>query len=459
MHTQEPEQLGERRVTISREGTTAYLKLGYHAPGIDDPDFFPMLVLDAILTGAKGLNLWASFRTPPPQRSARLYRALVNTGLASSVTGGLVPTQQPFLYTISVTATDGTPLAGARGRDAPGDRSRPRRGRHARTRCEQAKNQLRARLVFENDSITNIAHQLGYFETIASWRLVASLRERIDAVTLDAVGAAAVGAARRPPTARSAGSSRSRSPDVHDPATRARRPSARSSTTATVVIAKHSPATPAVTVHASFAAGSIFDPPGRSGLAHFVSKTIDRGTTTRTADDIAEELENRGVSLAVSVNRHALQLVLTCLVEDLETVLAILADIVMDPTFPEADVQTKRGEIITLIRQDEDNPAAVSGEAMLTALYGDDASLRVAAARLGRERRGDRRAPRCRRSTRARFAPSTLSLVMVGDVDPGTRSRRRERAFGELARDGRTAAWTCREPPPTAGARGAESSR
>jgi hypothetical protein len=59
-------------------------------------------VLDAVLTGAKGLNLWASFRTPPPQRSARLYQALVNTGLASAVSGGLVPTQEPFLYTISV---------------------------------------------------------------------------------------------------------------------------------------------------------------------------------------------------------------------------------------------------------------------------------------------------------------------------------------------------------------------
>jgi predicted Zn-dependent peptidase len=56
---------------------------------------------------------------------------------------------------------------------------------------ERAKNQLRARLVFENDSITNIAHQLGYFETIASWHVVASLRERIDAVTVDAVSRAA----------------------------------------------------------------------------------------------------------------------------------------------------------------------------------------------------------------------------------------------------------------------------
>ena len=190
VHTQEPEQLGERRVTISREGTTAYLKLAFHAPGIDDPDFFPMLVLDAILTGAKGLNLWASFRTPPPQRSARLYRRLVNTGLASSVSGGLVPTQHPFLYTISATATDGTPLE-ALEHAMIQEIDRVRTAGVTAHEAERAKNQLRARLVFENDSITNIAHQLGYFETIASWRLVASLRERIDTVSVDAIAAAA----------------------------------------------------------------------------------------------------------------------------------------------------------------------------------------------------------------------------------------------------------------------------
>ena len=196
-----------------------------------------------------------------------------------------------------------------------------------------------------------------------------------------------------------------------------------------VVLAKHSPATPAVTVHASFAAGSIYDPPGRSGLAHFVSKVIDRGTTTRTADEIAEQLENRGVALAVSVNRHALQFVLTCLVEDLETVLAILADVAMDPTFPEADVQNKRGEIVTLIRQDEDNPAAVSGEAMLTELYG-------ATHPYGWRPRGSVESVEV--TTRAelqafhrrRFAPSTLSLVMVGDVDPRHAVDVAGRAFG-----------------------------
>ncbi len=196
-----------------------------------------------------------------------------------------------------------------------------------------------------------------------------------------------------------------------------------------VVLAKHSPATPAVTVHASFAAGSIYDPPGQSGVAHFVSKMIDRGTKNRTGDEIAEELEHRGVALAVSVNRHALQLVLTCLVEDLDTVLAILADVIIAPTFPEADVQTKRGEIVTLIRQDEDNPAAVSGEAMLTALYGETHPY-------GWRPRGSVESVETITHTALRdfharrIAPSTLSLVMVGDVDQAYAVGTARRAFG-----------------------------
>ena len=188
--TQEPEQYGERRVVVAREGTTAYMKLAYHAPAFGEADFFPMLVLDAVLTGAKGVNLWASFRNPPPQRSARMYRALVDTGLASLVSGGIVPTQQPFLYTISITATEGTPLRVLEDA-ALAEIERVRVDGVTPQEVERARAQLRARLVFENDSITHIAHQLGYFETIASWRDVATLRSRIDAVTPEQVSAAA----------------------------------------------------------------------------------------------------------------------------------------------------------------------------------------------------------------------------------------------------------------------------
>jgi zinc protease len=190
LRTVEPPQTGERRLTIRREGTTSYLKVGYHAPALTDPDFFPVLALDAVLTGAKGLNLWSSFRVPPPQRSARLYEALVERGLASSVSGSLLPSEQPFLYTVSVTATQGTPLATVESAllDAL---NRVRHDGITEPELARAKAQLRARLVFENDSVTNIAHQLGYFETVAEVSLLPALPARIAAVTVDQVAAAA----------------------------------------------------------------------------------------------------------------------------------------------------------------------------------------------------------------------------------------------------------------------------
>jgi zinc protease len=200
--TREPQQLGERRVKIRKAGTTGYLKVGFHAPAVADADFCPLLVLDAILTGAKGINLWASFRTPPPQRSARLYQALVNTGLSSSVSGGLLPTAEPFLYTISATASAGVTL------DAVEEALRTELDRVAASgvtpqELRKAKTQLRARMLFENDSISNIAHQLGYFQTIANWRTYASIQEAIERVTLDEV--AAVAAHRLRPSGQTVG--------------------------------------------------------------------------------------------------------------------------------------------------------------------------------------------------------------------------------------------------------------
>src|SRR5262249_5379867 len=107
------------------------------------------------------------------------------------------------------------------------------------------------------------------------------------------------------------------------------------------VIAKHSGGTPAVTIHASLDAGTVFDPAHEPGVAHFVSRTVDRGTTSHSADDIAERLDYRGVSLAITVNRHALSLVCTCLTEDLDPILSTIADIVMHPAFPDRRVETR----------------------------------------------------------------------------------------------------------------------
>lgn len=182
------------------------------------------------------------------------------------------------------------------------------------------------------------------------------------------------------------------------------------------VVAKETRTTPAVTIHVGVHAGTIYDPPGIPGLAHFLSRTIDRGTASYTADQIAEELDSRGVSLNVSVNRHVITLICTCLVEDFDDVLGLLGEIVMRPTFPATEVETRRGEIITLIRQDEDNPAAVAVEALMRMLYGD-------AHPYGRRVRGTVESvesidgPRLQQFHVSRFQPGSLSLAVVGDID------------------------------------------
>jgi len=190
IRTREPEQTGERRLVLRKPGTTAYLRVGYHAPCATDAEFFPALVLDAVLTGAKGINLWSSFRMPPPQRRSRLYRTLVDTGLASAVSGAVLPTEQPFLYTLSATISTGTQL----------DRVEEALLREVDAVCrdgitpvelQTGVTQLKARLVFDNDSVTSVAHQLGYFQTIANADWFLGAAAQIDAVTLESVHAVA----------------------------------------------------------------------------------------------------------------------------------------------------------------------------------------------------------------------------------------------------------------------------
>ena len=182
----EPPQEAERRVTLRKEGTTAYWKAVYHAPAFGDAAFFPLLVADAVLSGGAGLNIWSAGRVARPQRSSRLYRRLVDSGLASSVHGALLPTAQPYLYSVGATVSAGRTLAAVE--DGMLDElDRLVSAGITERELEKARAQLRARFVFDMDGVTDIAHQLGYFETIGSWRDALTLGDRLAAVSLSDV--------------------------------------------------------------------------------------------------------------------------------------------------------------------------------------------------------------------------------------------------------------------------------
>ncbi len=97
----EPAPLGEHRLTVEGPGETTYLDISYHAPAANDPDFFPVTVLDSLLAGPSSLNMFGGGGIS--NKTSRLYRSLVEKELAVSVSGGLTATADPFLYSIVVT--------------------------------------------------------------------------------------------------------------------------------------------------------------------------------------------------------------------------------------------------------------------------------------------------------------------------------------------------------------------
>jgi zinc protease len=185
----------------------------------------------------------------------------------------------------------------------------------------------------------------------------------------------------------------------------------------------------AVTLLVSVAAGSGLDPSAALGTANFVARTIDRGTASRSADALAEALDARGVSLSVGVTRHLMTLSCTCLSADVEDVLALVADVVIEPTFPPDQVEKRRTSIVTSLRQDEDNPAVVATETLMGALYpGGHPYGRLAKGTLASVQALTR--DDLRRFHQARFGASTLRVVLVGDVVPERAVSLAESAFG-----------------------------
>lgn len=104
---QEPPQVGERRVTVHGPGDTAYLTYAYRAPAASHPDFFPFALLNAAFAGGSSLGMFGGSGS---NKSSRLYKALVDSELAASASGGLTPTIDPYLYTINVIARYGRSL-------------------------------------------------------------------------------------------------------------------------------------------------------------------------------------------------------------------------------------------------------------------------------------------------------------------------------------------------------------
>jgi len=179
----EPEQSGERRITVEGPGETIFVKAAYQAPQGGHPDFSALTVLDSLLTGPSNLNLFGGGIS---NNTSRLYQALVERELAVSVNGGLQATVDPFLYGITITVhPDRSAEELIAALDDEIDKALqavPQKDDLAR-----AVKQAKALFAYGSESITNQAFWLGFAEMFDNYEWFTSYLDKLAAVTPDDV--------------------------------------------------------------------------------------------------------------------------------------------------------------------------------------------------------------------------------------------------------------------------------
>lgn len=185
----EPPQRGEHRLTVEGPGETILGDVVYHTPPASDPDFFPLLILDSILSGPQGLNMFGGGGIS--NKTSRLYSKMAEEKeVVVNIHGGLPATIDPFLYSLNfIVHPSSTPEAAIKVLDEEIQRLQDTPPRQEE--ILRAAKQTRALFAYGGESITNQAFWLGFSEMFASYEWVTDYLENLEAVTPEDVQRAA----------------------------------------------------------------------------------------------------------------------------------------------------------------------------------------------------------------------------------------------------------------------------
>lgn len=473
--TREPVQRGKREINLAMQGVSPRVLLGYHVPALTHPDAYPLMVLDQILSGG---------------RSSRLYQSLVETQLATSAWSNADLRRDPGLFILGATARHGVNAKDIE-RILLKEVDRLKTELPSQEEMQAAKNQLEAYLVFQNDSVSDQGEQLGYYNTVASWRYLQTLLPRVRSVTAAQVQAVArkylhednLTIARFVPKSGEVANpeNQARCSDVceapvvpeQESASKGlvtgellgseqlgvspkRRVSVKKDSSFSkrnqfnphrtvlpngiVVIVQENHANSTVAVACSIKAGSYFDPPGKHGVAELVAEMITRGTQKRTALDIARQVDFIGASIETSCSVELANVRAKCLSKDLPLILDLVADQLRNPSFPEDQFQKAKGEMLSRLLQSKESPEAQASRKFYNAVFPaghpyhaltfDEAEAQIKAIE-----REDLDA-----FHRSYYRPDTCIIVIVGDVDTAEAVALLQQYFGD---------WTAKGPTPT----------
>ncbi|TAL25121.1 MAG: insulinase family protein [Nitrospirae bacterium] len=118
-------------------------------------------------------------------------------------------------------------------------------------------------------------------------------------------------------------------------------------------------------------AGPLDEPKEKAGLSNLVAELLDEGTKNRKSSEISEEIEFIGAGIGASAGSDYTTINLSVLKKDLEKGFELFSDILLNPVFPDEELDRKRERIIGSLKQREEDPSFLAGRAFNKEVFGE----------------------------------------------------------------------------------------
>ena len=202
---------------------------------------------------------------------------------------------------------------------------------------------------------------------------------------------------------------------------------------------------PLVNFALNFVGGAAnFEPKDKLGVAGFTSQMLSEGTPKRTADQLSEAQQMLGTTISANVGQEGGSIGFTALKDRFEPALGLVADMMLNPAFPEAALERIRGRAMVGLTQQRDQPNAIAANVFSKVTYGDvhPYGSVVTEATLKAITRDDVLA-----FHKAYFLPGRAIISVTGDVDPVAVKAAVEKAFASWPAGGERPAFDYPAPP------------
>ena len=107
---------------------------------------------------------------------------------------------------------------------------------------------------------------------------------------------------------------------------------------------------PAVTMHLLVRAGAAQDPSGKDGVAYLAAQLLDQGTATRTANQIADQIDSIGGSMGTSAQQDRTIASVVVMKDSFDLGLNLLSDVVRNPAFDPAEIDRQKEQVVSMLK-------------------------------------------------------------------------------------------------------------